>query len=638
MDISNLRLRAPQQQATATQHRHQQQEKPSHLPLTASLSPSNDESSKTKRKRGEWGLFHWLVAVVAAVIFFYLLGRGTFQCIDYLEDAYHDFYRLPQSDTYAPKHMIPLADIPSINWPVITRYCFRPHNARILRRAKVAITELGNELRALLSTQERGKSHPNIILTPWDDEHDRKKDAGKEEVRQFQERLHASAKWLKGNPETDPKWPLSTLPAPILGQKALVTTGGDKQLHYLKTFVYSVRVIHQSTIPIRIVYRDDQDLTEPSKQQILQQEAQQQSDVQFIDLSQYFDLDVSHIKGWNLKAFGILAVPEMEVAMLDADVLLLQPPERLFQAEGYQRTGALFFHDRVKPQFYWDVHAFVEWLQPKALSNERVQSLFRYGNHHGIMGLSYTEQIQEAGVLLIDKARRVRGVWAACVIFGREDIRKYIQVDHMYGDKEVHWSAFEAIRNASSHQESSNYEFSRYYPGVVGGTVTDFGSKTTHLSLDASPDTEQRVLSESIASQYALCGRLVHFDDNGVPLWTNGGYMLKEDDWFSSASISQSATNPVWFIDGGQEQEAGSIPNPWLPWWRNLLQWYGTLKGQNQVWALHHAMGVECLSPNSRQMRPVPTEMADKARRAVRHYFEQKKQQQQKLQTEQGKG
>ena len=112
------------------------------------------------------------------------------------------------------------------------------------------------------------------------------------------------------------------------------------------------------------------------------------------------------------------------------------------------------------------------------------------------------------------------------------------------------------------------------------------------------------------------------FDDQGNPLWANGGYMLKEDDWNSSVDISLSAVNPVYYLDGGKSGEV--FPNPWTPWFRNLLQLYNTLRGENQVWALHRAMGSECLSPNARGLQMVDGQVAEKGRRAVQFYFENK--------------
>jgi len=189
---------------------------------------------------------------------------------------------------------------------------------------------------------------------------------------------------------------------------------------------------------------------------------------------------------------------------------------------------------------------------------------------------------------------------------------------YRYGDKEVYWTAFEAL--------GEPYEFARYYPGVVGGTVTDFRDTTTTLPMHATQSLDvETIRAEAANSGDGLCGRLLHFDDEGNPLWSNGGYMLKEDDWSSSASASVEGMNPAWFVDGGDSQTE-DFPNPWFPFFRNNLKLYNTMKNQNQVWTLQRAMGVECLPPNAREIRKVPEEMAANARKAVQFYLDNRPQ------------
>jgi len=380
------------------------------------------------------------VQVVAGIVALYFCYRWAEQFMDFVLDTFRSMRKRRQRNhsLFDLHYNIPVEDIPPENWPVPIRF-FRPHNAKIIAEARNAIVEFGIELRSLLGNTDDQNIHQlgRKYLMPWsvsgqqgnnnNNSQDEKEDT-QTEALVFRKRLRSRAIWLRGD-STQPHWPLSELPAPVDDQ-ALVISAGDKQLHYLKTLIYTVRVIHQSTIPIRIVYRDDQDLTENSKQEIQQSLAKHGGavvgDIQYIDLSQYFDLQVAQLKGWNLKAFGMLAVPETRIAVMDADVLLLRRPEELFLAEGFQRTGALFYHDRVKPQFYWNVHVYARWLQPNL--SAMAEKLFWYGGYY--TGY-YTSHVQEAGMLLLDKRRRSLGVWAACLLFGRVDIRKYIQMDHM---------------------------------------------------------------------------------------------------------------------------------------------------------------------------------------------------------------
>ena len=505
---------------------------------------------------------------------------------------------------------IPDYDIPKNNWLVPLRF-LRPHNKRLVWEAQTAINELGDELRDLLG------SDAAIALSPESfglDLADVASDS-------FRERLHSRAKWLRGDFH-QPNWPLSVIPKPLVGQ-AVVINGGDKQLHYIKALVYTISIIHESKMPIRIVYKDDNDLTEPSKVEILDVLKSQTTDtttdedvdISFINLSKYFDLDAVQLKGWNLKAFGMLAVPETQVMSLDADVMLFQPPESLFEAKPFQNTGALFYHDRVKPEIDWDLRAFLRWLRPNL--SEQASKLLWYGGPWGW----YTQHVQEAGVILIDKERRYLGLWAACLVFGREDIRRYIQVHNMYGDKEVYWSSFEMI--------GEPFVFARYYPGVVGGLVTDMKGHTIDLPQGTTNEQTESEINNAVAlSGSHLCGRMLHFDEENNPLWSNGGYMLKDEDYKTTAAVAVKGLNPAYFIDGGDSFNEEFI-NPWLPYLRNINMfgsiWYhlfgGTLKNQNQVWAFNKALGSECLLPNARYLQLVEMKTATKARKAVDFYL-----------------
>ena len=73
--------------------------------------------------------------------------------------------------------------------------------------------------------------------------------------------------------------------------------------------------------------------------------------------------------------------------------------------------------------------------------------------HNGDIHSPYhAEHIQESDVIVLDKSRRSLGLWAACLILARLDIRRYTQRYNMYRDKEVYWIAFETIREPSNLQ------------------------------------------------------------------------------------------------------------------------------------------------------------------------------------------
>lgn len=441
----------------------------------------------------------------------------------------------------------------------------------------------------------------------------------------FRQRLHARAPWLKGDPR-DSAWPYNTIPEQVIGQ-AIVICAGDPQLHYLKNLVYSVRVDHASSMPIRIVFLDDDDLTPPARLEVESViPADKPKNIEFLNLSHFFNLKAVHLKGWDLKAYGLLAVKECEVVFVDVDVMLLQPPEMMFQQKGYKDTGALFYHDRMLMKYFdflYDPSTFAEALQPNL--SPIAQKLLQNGGQSPYRA----EHVQESGMIVLDKRRRILGLWATCLIYGREDIRKYAQGYHMYGDKEMYWISFESVQEP--------YSFARYYPGAVGGVTSDFEFlNIASMPTDSASDIASK-LDDSNTNHMGLCGRLAHFDDSGVPLWSNGGYLTKEEDWPSISAIGLYPLNPIWYVDGGDWLMEKFVPEVTLGFIDRLCSWFSPqapiaetyaqweqLKNSNSVnqyWRIQEDIGVNCLMPNSRGIQQIPESAHVIALQSVQRYF-----------------
>ena len=97
--------------------------------------------------------------------------------------------------------------------------------------------------------------------------------------------------------------------------------------------------------------------------------------------------------------------------------------------------------------------------------------------------------------------------------------------------------------------------------------------------------------------------RMLHFDEQGSPLWSNGGYLTREDDRDAN-NVASRGLKPLLFVDGGDSaSEEG-----------------GRGKEGNQNWRFHHGLGVLCLFPNLRGIRQVPPEYAEKGAHAVDYY------------------
>ncbi|CAB9499304.1 Mannosyltransferase putative [Seminavis robusta] len=440
----------------------------------------------------------------------------------------------------------------------------------------------------------------------------------------FRQHLHARAPWLKGDP-SDPAWPYNTIPKPIDG-KAIIICAGDPQLPYLKNLIYSLRVDHDSSMPIKIIFLDDQDLTTPSQEIVTNIiPPDKPKNLEFVNLSKYFNLKQVHLKGWDLKAYGLLAVPENEVMFLDVDVMLLQSPETMFEQNGYQESGALFFHDRMFMRyidFLYDPGTFAMALQPN-LSDPAKRAI-----HNGDTPYN-SEHVQESGMLLLDKTRSIVGLWAVCLIYGREDVRRYAQAYHMYGDKEMYWISFETV--------GEKYTWAKFYPGAIGGVATDFEfNNIAMVPTDAGPDVGRK-LEYANNNHFGLCGRLVHFDEMGQPLWVNGGYLTKEEEWQSTSAVGSYPLNPLWFVDGGDwttedfipEYTAGPFekiwsffaPNPRLEDYLGHWEHVKDSIPMNQNWRVHERIGVYCLMANTRGIQLVPPAAYELGSEAVKRFF-----------------
>jgi len=535
-----------------------------------------------------------------------------------------------------PKYVIPLDVIPEGQIKVIGRNFYKERIINDKNEESLisieALREFGEEMRHLMAM---GKYHLGQIGGTAAKEAPIHSDG---KILAFRKRLHARAPWLKGSPE-DPNWPLSVLPKPVPG-KAIIICAGNKQLQYLKNLIYSIRVIHSSSIPIRVTFQDDNDLSIQSQNELSSFLPDGiPAYLEFINLSKVFNLsaDTVNLKaGWNLKPFGLLAVPETEIISLDVDIILLQSPDKIFEMKGYQETGAYFCHDRMFLNLngFYDPSSLAKALRPNLSS--RAENIIHYTNK------DYTlEHIQESGLVVIDKSRRILGVLGICLLLGREDIRRYAQAYYSYGDKEFYWIGFETV--------DEPYSYSRYYPGVFGSVTTNFGGKDTAISpKDPALETSKQLI-EANADNRALCGRVVHFDDDNIPLWSNGGYFTKEEDWASSSHLAKYPLNPLWYIDGGDSLTEEFVPQReqpsllakafFLSWFspkpdkeqkvieKAFKDWESAIaKGKaNQFWKTHGGMGVMCLLPNARGIREVPKELASAGTQAVKRFFLEEK-------------
>jgi hypothetical protein len=183
----------------------------------------------------------------------------------------------------------------------------------------------------------------------------------------------------------------------IPNSQGIVIASGKGNFRFAGHLISSLRTVLHSRLPIQIAYAGDIDL--PLKyRQTLEGLGNNVSSLDVLTV-----LDDSTLKltgsGWAIKPFAILASQFEQVLFIDADAVLLQPPEVIFdQHMGYRTTGALLFHDRLSGENGSEIRQ--NWWRRvlrKHQPSEALQKSIAFNN-----GWAFE---CDSGVLAFDKAR-----------------------------------------------------------------------------------------------------------------------------------------------------------------------------------------------------------------------------------------
>ncbi|KAF6821430.1 glycosyl transferase [Colletotrichum plurivorum] len=288
----------------------------------------------------------------------------------------------------------------------------------------------------------------------------------------------------------------------------IVIPTGAKTLRFACHLVASLTRVHRTTLPIQVVYAGDEDLTQEDRDVIT--EAAGEGRLEFLDILTVFNDTTLRLAegGWAIKPFAVLGSRFEEVILLDADAVLIQPPERFLQQRSYRDKGALLFHDRLlwKGQFPERREWYHETL--KHPGPEMQKSL--------VWTEGYAEE-GDSGVVVLNKGRS--DVLLGLLHIGWQNshaVRNAWTYRVTYGDKETWWLGLEAT--------GSRYSFSRHYGGMAGWRVPMQGVQT---------DVTQ-VCSFSIA----------HVDEEDALLWYNGGLLKNK-----MGNATEFAVPTHWMID-----------------------------------------------------------------------------------------
>lgn len=303
----------------------------------------------------------------------------------------------------------------------------------------------------------------------------------------------------------------------IRGTKGIVIPTGKSTFRYACHLADCLRNVLNSQLPIQIVYANNEDLPSDYRNFI----TSLGTSIDTLDVSSVLDDETLHLAedGWAIKPFAVLASTIEQVMLLDADAVLFQAPEAVFDRHnGYLDTGALFFHDRLLWQgAFKERHAWWEkHLKHHTPSKALVKSL--------VYNEGYAEEC-DSGLLVIDKSRlsTLLGLLHVCWQ-NTLNVRRDWTYKMGYGDKESWWFGLEL--------SDADYVFESHYGAVLGQIRS------------AAKDGRSRVCGFTIA----------HTDENDKLLWYNGSLLKNKavndtefdvpEYWMSDAVWEKGATKP----------------------------------------------------------------------------------------------
>nr|BAJ98975.1 predicted protein [Hordeum vulgare subsp. vulgare] len=313
------------------------------------------------------------------------------------------------------------------------------------------------------------------------------------------------------------------------GGRGIVLTAGDDQAPFLLTTIPTFRKLG-CDLPIEVMYLGDSDLSEDYRQEL-----EDLDGVITRDIAQMVNDEGWKLAGWAAKPFAILFSSFREVIFIDADSLFFVNPEVLFEDPAYQKTGALFFKDRlIMPE---NKKRWLQQILPKPISRQVKQSRFWTGD---------SGHMQESGVVVVDKWRHFVALLLVTRMNGpdrdgNKDEGRVGVYDMVYGDKETFWIGWELVGDL-------DYAFHQGDAGIMGTVQTHELSeeekaekarkkKNKNKPFDGEvpregepsepaapePEEEEAEPIDEEPSTYSICApQLLHLDYEGKPLWFNG--------------------------------------------------------------------------------------------------------------------
>lgn len=323
--------------------------------------------------------------------------------------------------------------------------------------------------------------------------------------------------------------------------RGIVMTAGKDNFEYANHFIATVRQVFHSKLPIEVYYYGSEDLAD-SMADFLESTYK---DVDVIDMAKRqnpFNESVVKLDGggWAMKPFALLTSSFDEAMLVDADTVLVMPPDDIFKSEGYKKTGTLFFQDRLaqctgEENVPHEMHKFLKDQfgmdgPPASIKHEL---FWQKSCHH----------YQESGLLLVDMNKpEVFGSLLLTAWMNTRQVREYHTYQQFHGEKESFWLAFEL-----THQP---YSFNKQYGGTIGAEYSPHvdGFCSDHLLHFISDIQEHSIVPkihhrrDAAVQSYGI--------PTGKPAWINGSLRRNKLRLSKEMLYPQES---IWAVDGWWE-------------------------------------------------------------------------------------
>jgi hypothetical protein len=246
----------------------------------------------------------------------------------------------------------------------------------------------------------------------------------------------------------------------LFAERGIVVSMNDAYAErYFIGSLHHLREELKCTLPIEI-WHDGDELSERVIEKLTQF-----SSVTVCDFQKVFQGFYGSLRGWHSKPFMLKCTRFDEVCLMDADLYFFDDPEQMFSNEGYLKTGAYFFRDRLYcfPQQH-ELFSIEKFLKRREMFQSFVIEpsayvpiafLHLWDSEIPTIKNPVLGEFQESGCLFINRKRHENGIF---MIIDLTVNREYVY-DCVMGDKETFWLGFEMAQEP--------YTFNDFIPCII---------------------------------------------------------------------------------------------------------------------------------------------------------------------------